>query len=1235
MIRPQLILLALLSSQIHPETAKAEEAPYTIFSIGGAPTEAGQDTLKAFARRLAEADPASSAVVFTGNYSSEGPMPPEGDPKRAQVEADVRRHVDVVRVFANQGGKVIFLPGQMDFQGPETVRRLQAFIDRELFGEKASETAMPVTACGDPVLFNLNKKVVLALLNSQWWMQDFDAHPLMNEECTVKVRGKVPAAVNDIVKRWRASRLVFAMHHPIESRGPYGGRFPAGAHFVPPIAASLSIWARQSGLVPQHLSHVRYDAFAGSVFAAAQKFGGFTFVSGHEKSLQLVYKKDQAQIVTGSAGETSRVVGPGKRGFTARKPGWAELHLGTDADTVSFHDGMDGAELHVAGLPEVTRFGSDDLGPPPPIPEGEVASTYAKKKFSRTGAFKSFFLGDHYRDAYTLELLFPVLDLEEEGFKPFSAGGGNQTNSLFLFGPQGGQWVARSTTKDAGRFLPYPLNQLGFVNSILEDAFTATHPSAAEAVPPLAEAAGVFHTSPELRYLPDQKAQEPYRGFITEEVVLLERRAKRPKNGTLPERLGEGASPVGETGYKGSDDLLELLREEPWLHRVDQEAMLRARLLDIFIGDWDRHEDQWRFARLEYPDGHFEYRPIPEDRDQAFSHYDGFALAFGRLLAPEIRVLRPFKKRIRGLSWLIYGSRHWDPILLNGLDEETWMKAAREVQTALTDEVIDRAMKTWPEPAYELDGKEIAEKLRGRRDDLVKAAEKYYRQLNRKVDVLGSESADDIRITFMKGGDLRLQITHRESGGTIFDRTFFKNRTKEIRLYALGGDDHLTIDGEPHRKIKIRFVGGTGEDLIRSEGDQKRRAKAIQLYDRGEGAKIEDSAKVRDRRTEDAYRNQYDRYDPHNEPFTMAFIPGFNVNPDDGVLLGGTFIGTATGFKREPFDSRHTVSFDLSTATLGVSASYQAFLPNTLLRTLDQTLFVGFTSDRFTRNFFGATNDYVDPRIAGRDFFRLRQLQGIVRYGPSLRLAADTVTLGLQVTGQIINTQDTEGRIVRVSPDVQADALEDRYYVGGRLRFAVDTRSNSTYPKRGFTFEGTADLRTDLTSFDDFNTSVTLRGAIGTHLPLDPKGRIVITTRARVAHVENIEGDVFFYWLPSLGSNDLRGFNDEQFTGDTVFSQTTDLRIELLRIRRGLPGNLGIAGSIDHGRAFFGDVVGDADPINRGRDEYHVSAGGTLYWNLFGLFGLAGSYHRALFDDSERIVIGIGPQFAATGFVPN
>ncbi len=56
--------------------------------------------------------------------------------------------------------------------------------------------------------------------------------------------------------------------------------------------------------------------------------------------------------------------------------------------------------------------------------------------------------------------------------------------------------------------------------------------------------------------------------------------------------------------------------------RVDARAYLRARLIDVLVGDWDRHISQWRWARFDR-DGERIWQPIPRDRDQAFSRFDG------------------------------------------------------------------------------------------------------------------------------------------------------------------------------------------------------------------------------------------------------------------------------------------------------------------------------------------------------------------------------------------------------------------------------------------------------------------------------------------------------------------------------------------------------------------------------------------------------------------------------------
>ena len=61
-------------------------------------------------------------------------------------------------------------------------------------------------------------------------------------------------------------------------------------------------------------------------------------------------------------------------------------------------------------------------------------------------------------------------------------------------------------------------------------------------------------------------------------------------------------------------------------HTVDSEHVLRSRLFDLLIGDWDRHDDQWRWGVYDDPERPNSklYRAIPRDRDQAFFKNDGF-----------------------------------------------------------------------------------------------------------------------------------------------------------------------------------------------------------------------------------------------------------------------------------------------------------------------------------------------------------------------------------------------------------------------------------------------------------------------------------------------------------------------------------------------------------------------------------------------------------------------------------
>ena len=148
-----------------------------------------------------------------------------------------------------------------------------------------------------------------------------------------------------------------------------------------------------------------------------------------------------------------------------------------------------------------------------------------------------------------------------------------------------------------------------FASNIVQDMISAAHPYAPLAIPTLADTTDILVATPEFFFVPDDPALGYYKPFFANKVCMLERKD--------PDENKESLS---------SFKLFNKMREDND-HTVNQEAVLRARLLDMLVADWDRHFDQWRWTTRDTGQGRT-YIPIPRDRDQAFFHSDGFIVRY-------------------------------------------------------------------------------------------------------------------------------------------------------------------------------------------------------------------------------------------------------------------------------------------------------------------------------------------------------------------------------------------------------------------------------------------------------------------------------------------------------------------------------------------------------------------------------------------------------------------------------
>ncbi len=331
-----------------------------------------------------------------------------------------------------------------------------------------------------------------------------------------------------------------------------------------------------------------------------------------------------------------------------------------------------------------------------------AASTLYKGNF-----LKETMQGTNYRRAWTTPVTVPVvyLDTLKGGMKIVKEGGGTQTHSLRLQSKEGILYSLRSINKDPHSHVPEFAKTLGLENIVI-DGISAQHPYGAVAAAAISELAGVLHTHPIPMFIPEQEVLKGYNEKYGDRLFLLEYETQSEVNWTSYENVVR----ILET-----DDLQELKIKMGDSLYVDQSALVRARLFDLLIGDWDRHSKQWGWVLQESEKG-YKAIPLPGDRDNAFFKIDGIipTIISNKNVEP---LVRPFEKDIDYLPGLVYP---FDVYFLRGTPEEIYIKEAQSLQQVLTSKNISEALKkAWPPALYDLDGEEIITKILHRKNDLV------------------------------------------------------------------------------------------------------------------------------------------------------------------------------------------------------------------------------------------------------------------------------------------------------------------------------------------------------------------------------------------------------------------------------------------------------------------------------------------------------------------------------------
>jgi len=1186
------------------QPAESSEVIFSTFLIGdGKSIYSNGPLLSMMETHLSDAGK-NSAVIFLGD--NVGPL---GLPDSTHKLWDVsHKNLDAQLELLDQfKGQIFFLPGNHDWangqkEGLERIKNQRKYIENHL---DRKHVFLPEKGRPGPVEVPLTDDIVLIIIDSQWWFHEYDkSYREIIDEADLFVQ------IEDAISRNKEKKIIIATHHPLYSVGNHGGRFPAYSNIFPllemkdwlyvPLPGFLYTGYRKFFGLKGDLSHPNYKLFQEALLETFEGHSDIIYAASHEHNLQFVETDNLHHIISGAAGLATYAAKSKKTDFALRATGFAKLNYHDNGDVwlefwvssasqegeLAFRKKLFNKPMYVEE--EYQEYLSDiDYS-------DSTITTYPNGEKYQAGNFKKVFFGDNYREEWITPVEVPVFDFNSQkgGLRIVKKGGGGQTKSLRLENMDGKQWVLRSLEKDPSKVIP-EIVKIELAVDLVQDQMSAYLPWAALSVPRLADAAEIYHTNPEIVYLTKDPRLGKYLDDVWEGLYLFE---ERP-NGNRDDIESFGRS----TNIIGTPDLFEEIADNNG-NRVDQYHFLKSRMMDILISDWDRHEDQWRWAGFTEEDQTV-YKVVPRDRDQCFFRNEGiFPWISSRKFA--LRMNQGIDYDVKDMGGMVLQGKWLDRRFLNELTLEDWLNTARKMQSQITDEIIEASVYDMPEQIATINGAPTIAKLKSRRDKMEDFARTHYSIISKKVDVVGSNKREHFEVERLNNDQTKVTVHAVSNKGNkkdkFYERTFNHSETKEIRLYGLKGKDEFDIEGKVDKGITVRIIGGTGEDEVTDKSKVRGLSKKTRVYDNKKKNDLKLGTEGRKLTSNNPLKNEYNYYAFNYPKFIPLIALGYNA--DEGAVLGAGFLLTTYGFQKYPNASNHRFGFRFSSSTQALEMIYDGTYTDFLLG-LDLHLHLDLRDPKYTQNYFGMGNETAKT-TDNREFNQVKIGQIAInpelskKFSPAGRLSAG-------ILYHSYNIENTENRFIVDIPlnGLDSTIFSKKEYAGVSAGFQLDHRDNKILPTRGMFWETKAKFFYGLDDTENKFSKIT--SELSFFFSFRKPHRTVFALR--VGGAVNM-GDYHFFQANSIGGHtNLRGYRATRYSGDASLYQNSEIRVRLFNFSTYVAkGEFGILGFNDIGRVWL-------DGENS--TKWHHGYGGGIWISPFKITVLSAAYELSKDED--------------------
>ncbi len=834
------------------------------------------------------------------------------------------------------------------------------------------------------------------------------------------------------------------------------------------------------------------------------------------------------------------------------------------------------------------------------------------------GGFHKFWFGEHWRDVWTTPIKVEVLDLKNfaGGLTPIKKGGGMQTKSLRLESSDGRIWKFRSLDKDPSKVLPPELQET-VAEDVVQDQISSADPMAPFVVEPLLKAVGVMSAEPFLVFMPEDDILNEFKEEFGGMLGIIELHPDEPQ-----EEGGTGFEDALKV--KGTYKLLNYL-ETKQKQKIVAEEFLKARLMDILLGDWDRHMDQWRWAKYENENGKVWY-PIPRDRDQVFSKYDGVFPYVAAYLTPQLNHFGYDYPQIEDLTW---NGRFLDRRILTTLNKQSWDSVTAFIQSKITDNIIEYAATKMPPEIFPICATEIIEKLKSRRDKLQEASSEFYNLVNKYAEVFCSAKNDYVEVNRIDDSTTEVTVYRRDKdtgnkkGSPLFHKIFDNEITMDIRIFMNDGDDKVLVTGECNDSPVLRVVGGKGKDEFVDESKVHGYFLSVTpfistqnktyFYDSGKKTTvIEGPGTVYDDYKWPDPVDDFEKFEPRqiDRGHNWLPVPILGLDTDYGFTLGGGIALHSYDFRAVPKDYMQQLTLSYATRFGSFAASYEgdfySFISNGKIN-----LLLAFSEQFVTRYFGYGNNTGFNTDLEAKDYYRVDQqlltLFPTLYYNFSKSLSGNIGISFIQTKTSLVN--DT----------LLTDFKYDTYGLGTlnplgiHLGLEFESRENIEFPKTGYFLKFTSSVFPALDNVPEnfYRTSFDARGYFTPEF-------ISFATFALRAGGTKVWGKYPFFAGATIGGQEnVRGYNDKRFSGDASLFGQAELRLFITDLKLILKSKLGINVFIETGRVFT---------PNDSSNKWHPSYGAGIWIDYFNSEIIPSAF-VAFSPDRTTFAFGLGMGF--------